>query len=84
MTTNPLVAAAADSGPSPWAGVWICEDIELIAQGVRTGSWIDGSLGVVSAGLDALALVSDPAGQAIVESHPRRLGPAPGTPDAAR
>ncbi|MFG3682633.1 WXG100 family type VII secretion target [Micromonospora chalcea] len=62
MTTNPLVAAAADSGPSPWAGVWICEDIELIAQGVRTGSWIDGSLGVVSAGLDALALVSDPAG----------------------
>ncbi|MFD6693428.1 WXG100-like domain-containing protein [Micromonospora aurantiaca (nom. illeg.)] len=62
MTTNPLVAAAADSGPSPWAGVWICEDIELIAQGVRTGSWIDSSLGVVSAGLDALALVSDPAG----------------------
>ncbi|MEU4791436.1 WXG100 family type VII secretion target [Micromonospora tulbaghiae] len=62
MTTNPLVAAAADTGPSLWAGVWICEDIELIAQGVRNGSWIDGSLGVVSAGLDALALVSDPAG----------------------
>ncbi|MEU7810228.1 MULTISPECIES: WXG100 family type VII secretion target [unclassified Micromonospora] len=62
MTTNPLVAVAADTGPSPWAGVWICEDIELIAQGVRTGSWIDGSLGVVSAGLDALALMSDPAG----------------------
>ncbi|GAA3775319.1 WXG100 family type VII secretion target [Micromonospora maritima] len=62
MTTNPLVAAATDTGPSAWAGVWICEDIELIAQGVRSGSWIDGSLGVVSAGLDALALVSDPAG----------------------
>ncbi|MEK8104905.1 hypothetical protein NKG94_06240 [Micromonospora sp. M12] len=42
--------------------MWICEDIELIAQGVRNGSWIDGSLGVVSAGLDALALVSDPVG----------------------
>ncbi|MFI7214283.1 WXG100 family type VII secretion target [Micromonospora maritima] len=62
MTTNPLVAAATDTGPSAWAGVWICEDIELIAQGVRTGSWIDGGLGVVSAGLDALALASDPAG----------------------
>ncbi|WFE35614.1 WXG100 family type VII secretion target [Micromonospora sp. WMMD975] len=61
MTTNPLVAGAADTGPSAWAGIWICEDIELIAQGVRAGSWIDGSLGVVSAGLDALALVSDPA-----------------------
>ncbi|MEV4831049.1 WXG100 family type VII secretion target [Micromonospora sp. NPDC049257] len=62
MTGNPLVATASDAGPSAWAGIWICEDIELIAQGVRTGSWIDGSLGVVSAGLDALALVSDPVG----------------------
>jgi hypothetical protein len=42
--------------------VWIAEDIQLIAQGVRNGSWIDGSLGVVGAGLDALALISDPVG----------------------
>ncbi|MEV4490175.1 WXG100 family type VII secretion target [Micromonospora coxensis] len=62
MTANPLVATAADTPPSAWAGVWIIEDIELIAQGVRNGSWIDGSLGVVSAGLDALAFVSDPVG----------------------
>ncbi|MFG1777736.1 WXG100 family type VII secretion target [Micromonospora sp. NPDC049051] len=62
MTTNPLVATASDTPPSTWAGIWICEDIELIAQGVRTGSWIDGTLGVVSAGLDALAFVSDPVG----------------------
>ncbi|WP_433233368.1 WXG100 family type VII secretion target [Micromonospora sp. CA-248260] len=62
MTGNPLVATPSDAGPSAWAGIWICEDIELVAQGVRTGSWIDGSLGVVSAGLDALALVSDPVG----------------------
>ncbi|MET8234611.1 DUF6883 domain-containing protein [Micromonospora sp. NPDC005298] len=61
MTPNPLAAAAADTSPSAWAGIWLYEDIELIAQGVRTGSWIDGSLGVVSAGLDALAFVSDPA-----------------------
>ncbi|MEV6811309.1 hypothetical protein [Micromonospora sp. NPDC051296] len=62
MTSNPLVAARVDNGPSAWAGVWILEDIELIHQGVTNGSWIDGSLGVVSAGLDALALVSDPVG----------------------
>ncbi|MEV6799482.1 WXG100 family type VII secretion target [Micromonospora rifamycinica] len=62
MTGNPLVATASPAGPTAWAGIWIGEDIELIAQGVRTGSWIDGSLGVVSAGLDALALVSDPVG----------------------
>ncbi|WP_254876877.1 WXG100 family type VII secretion target [Verrucosispora sp. NA02020] len=62
MTGNPLVAAPTQVAPSAWAGVWICEDIELIARGVREGSWIDGSLGVVSAGLDALAFVSDPVG----------------------
>ncbi|MFI7575890.1 WXG100 family type VII secretion target [Micromonospora sp. NPDC049497] len=62
MTANPLVAPVTDTPPSAWAGIWILEDIELIAQGVHTGSWIDGSLGVVSAGLDALAFVSDPVG----------------------
>ncbi|RKN47723.1 WXG100 family type VII secretion target [Micromonospora endolithica] len=62
MTANPLVAPVTGTPPTAWAGVWILEDIELIAQGVRAGSWIDGSLGVVSAGLDALAFVSDPVG----------------------
>ena len=60
--TNPLVAATADNQPSPWAGIWIAEDIEQIATGVHNGSWIDGTLGAVSAGLDALAFVSDPVG----------------------
>ncbi|WP_308042394.1 WXG100 family type VII secretion target [Micromonospora sp. PLK6-60] len=60
--TNSLVAPVADGAPSAWAGVWILEDIELITKGVRNGSWIDGTLGVVSAGLDALAFVSDPVG----------------------
>ena len=50
----------AEAGP--WAGVWIAEDIDLIAQGVRNGDWIDTTLGGISAGLDALALISDPAG----------------------
>jgi uncharacterized protein YukE len=58
---NPLVATA-DTGVDPWAGVWIAEDIELIASGVKNGSWIDGTLGVIGAGLDALAVVSDPLG----------------------
>jgi uncharacterized protein YukE len=62
VTDNPLVAARVDEPKSPWAGVWIAEDIELIAQGVQSGNWIDGALGTVGAGLDGLALVSDPAG----------------------
>ncbi|MEV0810463.1 DUF6883 domain-containing protein [Micromonospora sp. NPDC050200] len=59
--TNPLVATA-DRESSPWAGVWIAEDIQLIGEGVRQGSWIDSSLGVVGFSLDGLALVSDPVG----------------------
>lgn len=62
MTVNPLVAARVDQPKSDWAGVWIAEDIELIAQGVENRSWVDGTLGVVGAGLDGLALVSDPVG----------------------
>ncbi len=62
MTANPLVAAPAHGPKDPWAGVWIAEDIDLIAQGIRNGSWVDTSLGAVSAGLDTLALVSDPVG----------------------
>ena len=62
MTGNPLVATAAEQPVSPWAGIWIAEDIEQIAHGIESGSWIDGTLGVISAGLDGLALISDPVG----------------------
>jgi uncharacterized protein YukE len=57
-----LVAAKANASVDPWAGVWIAEDIEQLCRGVKDGSWIDGTLGAVSAGLDALAFVSDPIG----------------------
>src|SRR3954452_14009100 len=62
MTVNPLVAGRLDQPADVWAGVWIAEDIELVGQGVKNGSWIDTSLGVVGAGLDALAIISDPVG----------------------
>lgn len=64
MTTpaNPLVAQPAADAPSPWAGVWIAEDIDQIVAGVRDRSWVEGTLGVVDGGLDALAMVSDPVG----------------------
>lgn len=62
MTVDPLVAARANEPLSAWSGVWIAEDIELIRRGVRGGSWVDASLGAAGAGLDGLALVSDPIG----------------------
>jgi hypothetical protein len=60
-TLNPLVAGRVDQPSDRWAGIWLAEDIELIAQGVRSGSWIDTSLGGVSAAVDGLMLYSDPA-----------------------
>ncbi|WP_433375313.1 WXG100 family type VII secretion target [Actinoplanes sp. CA-142083] len=62
LTANPLVAPAAADSPRPWAGVWIAEDIEQIATGVKNGDWVSGGLGVAGAALDGLALVSDPVG----------------------
>lgn len=59
---NPLVVDRLDEPANPWAGVWIAEDIELIAQGLSSQSWVDTSLGVVSLTLDGLALSSDPVG----------------------
>ncbi|GID98207.1 hypothetical protein ACFQFC_18980 [Amorphoplanes digitatis] len=61
---RPPLVAAANSGAAtdPLAGVWIAEDIETILAGVKNGSWVDVTLGAVSAGLDALALISDPIG----------------------
>jgi hypothetical protein len=59
-TANPLVAAKAATPVDPLAGVWIAEDIELLCREVRDGSWLDGTLGAESAGLDALAFVADP------------------------
>jgi len=59
---NPLVATATNGPVEPWAGVWIAEDIETLCRGVKDGSWIEGTLGAVSVGLDALAFVSDPIG----------------------
>jgi uncharacterized protein YukE len=60
MTINPLVVPRIDQPTSMLAGIWIAEDIELIVQGVRTGSWVDTSIGSVSAALDGLAFVADP------------------------
>jgi uncharacterized protein YukE len=62
MSMNPLVVGPTDGPVSVWSGVWIAEDIEQIGRGIRSGGWIDGTLGMVGAGLDGLALVSDPVG----------------------
>ncbi|GIF04605.1 WXG100 family type VII secretion target [Actinoplanes siamensis] len=60
--SNPLIAPRTETPKDPWAGVWIVEDIEMIRRGIENDSWVDGTLGVVGASLDGLALISDPLG----------------------
>ncbi|GAA5186621.1 hypothetical protein GCM10023322_33270 [Rugosimonospora acidiphila] len=54
--------AVSDDDIDPRAGIWIAEDIDSICTSVKNGSWVDGSLGALGAGLDGLVLVSDPVG----------------------
>ncbi|GGK87025.1 WXG100 family type VII secretion target [Mangrovihabitans endophyticus] len=58
MTVDPVIAARFDDAAGPWAGVWIADEIELIARGVHDGTWIDGELARPRAGLGGL---DDPA-----------------------
>jgi hypothetical protein len=62
---NPLVAPVVEAPVSPWAGIWLAEDVETILDGVRSRSWVEFSVGGAAAGLDALAVVVDPVGSVL-------------------
>ncbi|MFI5891006.1 WXG100 family type VII secretion target [Actinoplanes sp. NPDC051513] len=59
---NALLAPTVEGPVSSWAGLALAEDVDQVLSGVRGGSWVDASIGGVSAGLDALAFVADPVG----------------------
>lgn len=59
--TEPLIAARQDS--TQWyTGIGIAESISDTVQGVESGSWIDSTIGGVSASLEGLGLLVDPLG----------------------
>ena len=59
---NALLAPTVEGPVSSWAGLSLVEDVDQVRSGISGGSWVDTSLGGVSAGLDALAFVTDPVG----------------------
>ncbi|WP_433347858.1 hypothetical protein [Micromonospora sp. CA-111912] len=61
---NPLVAGRVDS-TTGWSGIGLAEDVDLLVEAFRSGSWIDGTIGGFAAGLDTLAVVVDPLGQLV-------------------
>jgi hypothetical protein len=58
---DPLVARP-DGAVGAWDGVWIAEDLGDLVAGIRSGNWIDTSIGGFAASMDALAFVTDPLG----------------------
>jgi hypothetical protein len=63
--TNPLVVASVQQPTNMLSGIWIAEDIEAITDGVRSGNWIETSLGAVGATFDGLSIIDDPFGAAL-------------------
>ena len=90
--TNPLVAPTVDAPVSPWAGVWLADDVESIRGAVQDRSWAELSVAGASAGMDVLAFVTDPFGSLLqygfawLMEHVRPLAEAldwlAGDPDA--
>ncbi|GAA1962340.1 RHS repeat-associated core domain-containing protein [Amycolatopsis minnesotensis] len=58
---NPLVAQA-QSQTTAVTGIGIAESSVDLANGVKDGSWVEGGLGALGVGLEALSLVVDPIG----------------------
>jgi hypothetical protein len=61
VTDNPLIAQT--QGSTTWyTGFGLAEDAAEINNGIRNGSWVDGTLGGVGGALDLLSMVVDPLG----------------------
>lgn len=59
---NPLVVARTGGETNAWSGFYLAEDIQLLHRGVKSGSWVDLTLGGIGTTLDALSVVTDPLG----------------------
>jgi hypothetical protein len=58
---NPLVAERQDS-TTAYTGIGIAESAMDIYNGVENKSWVEGGIGAVGTGLEALSLAMDPVG----------------------
>lgn len=61
MNDNPLIAEREDSTTAT-TGLWLVEDIQTLIDAIDSGTWIDGTIGGITVGLDALSVAMDPLG----------------------
>jgi hypothetical protein len=58
---NPLVAERQDS-TTAISGIGVAESAVDVYNGISSGSWVEGGLGLAGTGLEALGLIVDPVG----------------------
>ncbi len=62
--SNPLVAEKHDS--TTWhTGLTLIDDASSVYSGIESGSWIEGGIGALGAGLDLLTMAMNPVGTLI-------------------
>lgn len=61
MNDNPLIADVEDSTTAT-SGLWLVEDVQTLIDSIESGTWIDGTIGGITVGLDALSVAMDPLG----------------------
>jgi uncharacterized protein YukE len=58
---NPFISGVKDS-TTPVTGIWIVEDAQSLIDSIKSGSWVDATIGAITTGLDALSTAMDPLG----------------------
>lgn len=58
---NPLTGIRQE-GTTWYSGIYIAEDIAMLAEGIESGSWLETGLGALATGLDTYMMVTDPLG----------------------
>ncbi|MGH3899619.1 MAG: WXG100 family type VII secretion target [Pseudonocardiaceae bacterium] len=61
MPANPLIAQE-EQNTTLYSGIGILDSATQCVEAISSGDWIDIGIGAATAGLDALGLVTDPAG----------------------
>lgn len=59
-----MIADVQDSTTAT-SGLWLVEDVQHLITSIESGSWVDGTIGGISAGLDTLSVVMDPIGSLV-------------------
>ncbi|ADD45289.1 hypothetical protein [Stackebrandtia nassauensis] len=59
---NDSLVAPVEESTTATSGLWLVEDTQTLIDAIESGSWVDGTIGGITVGLDALSVAMDPLG----------------------